>query len=49
MVLKFYGIEIFKANTEVRGNPYHSTFYSFGEYGAISLVQPYNDFEVREY
>jgi uncharacterized protein with GYD domain len=42
------GIEIFKANTEARGNPYHGTFYSFGQYGAISLVEADNDFEVRE-
>ena len=42
------GIEIFKANTEARGNPYHGTFYCFGLYGAISHVQADNDFEVRE-
>jgi uncharacterized protein with GYD domain len=41
------GIEIFKANTERRGNSYHGTFYSFGQYGAISLVEADNDFATQ--
>ena|SRR5829696_3273091 len=41
-------IEIFKHNTERRGNPYHGTFYSFGQYDAVSLVEAKDDFEVRE-
>ena len=42
------GIEIFKHNTERRGNPYHGTFYSFGQYDAVSLVEAEEDFQVRE-
>lgn len=43
------GIEIFKHNTERRGNPYHGTFYSFGQRAdAVSKVEAENDFEVRE-
>jgi uncharacterized protein with GYD domain len=41
------GIEIFKHNTERRGNPYHGTYYSFGHYDAVSLVEADNDNDVR--
>jgi uncharacterized protein with GYD domain len=40
-------IEIFKAYMERMGNPYHGTFYPFGQYDAISLVETDNDNDVR--
>ena len=40
-------IEIFKAFTERRGDPYHGTFYSFGQYDAVSLVESDDDKSVR--
>jgi uncharacterized protein with GYD domain len=40
-------IEILKTYTERRGNLYHGTYYSFGQYDAVSLVEADNDNEVR--
>ena len=42
-----HSIEIFKGYTERRGNPYHGTYYSFGHYDAVSLVQSDDDNTVR--
>jgi uncharacterized protein with GYD domain len=38
-----HDIEIFRGYTERRGNPYHGTFYPFGQYDAISLVESDDD------
>ncbi len=40
-------IEIFKGYTERRGNPYHGSFYSFGQYDAVSLVESDDDNTLR--
>lgn len=40
-------IEIFKGYTERIGNPYHGTFYSFGKYGAVSLLEATDENTVR--
>lgn len=40
-------IEIFKAYTERKGNPYHGSFYSFGPYDAVSIVEDNDDNSVR--
>jgi uncharacterized protein with GYD domain len=40
-------IEIFRGYIERMGNPYHDTFYSFGHYDAVSLVEADNDNDVR--
>jgi uncharacterized protein with GYD domain len=42
-----HSIGIFRGYTERRGNPYHGTFYSFGQYDAVSLVEADDDNQVR--
>jgi uncharacterized protein with GYD domain len=40
-------VEVFKGYVERRGNPYHGTFYSFGQFDAVSLVESDDDNTVR--
>jgi uncharacterized protein with GYD domain len=40
-------VEILKGYVERMGNPFHGTFYSFGQYDAVSLLEADNDNDVR--
>jgi uncharacterized protein with GYD domain len=40
-------IEVFKGYMQRMGNEYHGTYYSFGQYDAVSLVEADNDNDVR--
>lgn len=42
-----HSIEIFRGYTERRGNSYHGSFFSFGQYDGVSLVESDDDNTVR--